>query len=184
MNGPVSGADQLTDRLLTRIRNDGPLSVADFMTDCLLHPQFGYYTTRDPLGAAGDFVTAPEISQMFGELIGLALAQSWLDQGRPARFVLAELGPGRGTLMADLLRAVRGVPGFLEAADIWLVEASPVLQAQQAQALAGHAPNWVPQVQDLPDAPLWLIANEFFDALPIRQFLRDGDGWREKRVGV
>jgi SAM-dependent MidA family methyltransferase len=174
----------LTDRLLRRIRHDGPISVAEYMTDCLTHPTLGYYTTRDPLGLAGDFVTAPEISQMFGELLGLALAQSWLDQGSPARFVLAELGPGRGTLMADILRATRGVPGFHAAAELVLVEASPVLRAEQAQRLAAFSPRWLAEVTDLPDGPLWLVANEFFDALPIRQFVRDGDGWRERRVGA
>jgi SAM-dependent MidA family methyltransferase len=174
----------LADILAARIREAGPISVADFMADCLLHPDHGYYTTRDPLGTGGDFTTAPEISQMFGELIGLALAQSWLDQGRPRPFTLAELGPGRGTLMADALRAAGSVPGFREAARIVLVEASPVLRARQAQALAGHDPQWIDSAAALPRQPLWLIANEFFDALPVRQFLRDGPGWRERLVGL
>ncbi|PJE35688.1 methyltransferase, partial [Pseudooceanicola lipolyticus] len=100
----------LKDLLAARIRQSGPISVADYMADCLMHPEHGYYATRDPLGVAGDFTTAPEISQMFGELIGLALAQTWLDQDRPAPFSLAELGPGRGTLMADALRAAARVP--------------------------------------------------------------------------
>jgi SAM-dependent MidA family methyltransferase len=121
---------------------------------------------------------------MFGELIGLALAQAWLDQGAPARFTLAELGPGRGTFMADALRATRAVPGFHQAARLYLVEASPTLRARQQQALADHAPCWVDGPDALPDdAPLFLVANEFFDALPIRQFLRDGDGWRERQIG-
>ena len=98
--------------LIRRIAAAGPISLADYMAECLLHPEHGYYSTRDPFGAGGDFTTAPEISQMFGELIGLCLAQSWLDQGAPAPFTLAELGPGRGTLMADLLRATKAVPGF------------------------------------------------------------------------
>lgn len=175
----------LSDDLIARIRQTGPLSIADYMAECLLHPVHGYYTTRDPLGAAGDFTTAPEISQMFGELIGLALAQGWIDQGRPKRFVLAELGPGRGTLMADLLRAARAVPGFAEAAEICLVEASPALRAVQAETLKGHAPRWLDRVEDLPgDRPLFAVANEFFDALPVRQFLRRGAGWCERRVGL
>ncbi|MBY6057405.1 class I SAM-dependent methyltransferase [Leisingera daeponensis] len=174
----------LTGHLTARIRADGPLSVADYMADCLLHPKFGYYTTRDPLGAKGDFTTAPEISQMFGELIGLALAQAWLDQGAPAPFTLAELGPGRGTLMADLLRATRGVPGFHAAMQIRLIEASPALRAAQAKALEGYAPEWLDTADALPDQPLLLAANEFFDALPIRQFLRAGGGWSEKRIGL
>ena len=174
----------LTDHLIARIRASGPLSMADYMADCLLHPQFGYYSTRDPFGAAGDFVTAPEISQMFGELIGLALAQAWLDQGAPSRFVLAELGPGRGTLMADALRATARVPEFVQAAEVWLVEASASLRARQRQVLAGHDVQWVDSVTDLPEAPLYLVANEFFDALPVRQFQREGGGWRERRVGL
>ena len=170
--------------LLRRIAADGPLSVAQFMAECLLHPEHGYYTTRDPLGAAGDFTTAPEISQMFGELVGLALAQAWLDQGRPAPFALAEPGPGRGTLMADMLRATAGVPGFHAAARLHLVEASPTLRARQRATLAGHDVTWHDSLNELPQMPLFLVANEFFDALPIRQFRRDPDGWSEIRVAA
>ncbi len=174
----------LAERLAARIAADGPITMAQYMTDCLLHPQHGYYATRDPFGAAGDFTTAPEISQMFGELIGLCLAQCWMDQGRPSSFTLAELGPGRGTLMADALRAAASVPGFAESARLHLVEASPTLRARQKDALAAHAPAFIDSAEDLPDAPLYLIANEFFDALPIRQFQRDGSGWRERLVGL
>ena len=174
----------LRDILTARIAATGPITLADYMAECLLHPRHGYYTTRDPFGAAGDFTTAPEISQMFGELLGLCLAQVWLDQGQPAAFVLAELGPGRGTLMADVLRATKAVPGFHEALRLCLVEVSPVLRARQAQALAGYRPQWFEAVQDLPDGPLYLLANEFFDALPIRQFQRSGSGWRERMVGL
>lgn len=172
--------------LMQRIRESGPISVADYMAECLLHPLHGYYTTREPFGAAGDFITAPEISQMFGELFGLALAQAWVDQGAPVAFTLAEAGPGRGTLMADILRATRGVPGFQAAAQVVLVEASPRLRALQASTLApsGVTPIWLDRVEDLPEAPLFLIANEFLDALPIRQFQRDPDGWRERLVGL
>ena len=174
----------LLDHLRARIQLNGPMSVADYMSECLLHPEFGYYSTRDPLGPQGDFVTAPEISQVFGELIGLCLAQSWLDQGRPAQFALAELGPGRGTLMADILRATRSVPGFHDAAQVVLLEASATLRAVQADTLRNHTPRWIDTIADLPDLPLFLVANEFFDALPIRQFLRDGDGWRERLIGA
>ena len=173
----------LKDLLITRIQQDGPISVADYMTECLLHPVYGYYSTRDPLGAQGDFVTAPEISQMFGELIGLCLAQCWMDQGRPAQVTLAELGPGRGTMMADILRATRQVPGFHEAVQIVLLEASPTLRGSQQATLQGYNPRWIETITDLPELPLYLIANEFFDALPIRQFQRDGAGWRERRIG-
>ncbi len=173
--------------LAERIREGGPITVADYMAECLLHPVHGYYTTRDPFGAAGDFTTAPEISQMFGELLGLALAQAWLDRGAPAPFTLAELGPGRGTLMADILRATRGVPGFHQAARLALVEASPNLRQRQADTLSrstGPTPEWFDRVEDLPDAPLYLVANEFLDALPIRQFQHGPEGWRERLVGL
>ncbi len=158
------------------------MSLADYIAACLMHPEFGYYATRDPFGARGDFITAPEISQMFGELLGLCLAQVWLDQGRPARFLLAELGPGRGTLMADVLRATQRVPGFREAAEVHLVEGSAVLRAAQRRAIAGDV-IWHERVESLPEGPLYLLANEFFDALPIRQFQRSGEGWRERVVG-
>jgi len=170
--------------LLARIAQAGPMTLAEYMAECLLHPEHGYYATRDPFGAAGDFITAPEISQMFGELLGLFLAQCWMDQGRPARFTLAEPGPGRGTLMADILRATRGVPGFHAAARVHLVEASPTLRTAQRERLAGHDVTWADQMADLPEAPLFLVTNEFFDALPIRQFRRDAAGWREVQVGA
>ena len=172
----------LRDILEARIAATGPITLAEYMAECLLHPTLGYYTTRDPFGVAGDFTTAPEISQMFGELLGLCVAQAWLDQGGGA-FVLAELGPGRGTLMADVLRATRGVPGFHGAMRVCLVEASPVLRARQGAVLAGYEVAWFDEVGGLPEGPLFLIANEFFDALPIRQFQREGAGWRERMVG-
>ncbi|WP_299610801.1 SAM-dependent methyltransferase [uncultured Tateyamaria sp.] len=174
----------LRDDLAARIAAQGPITVAEYMAEALLHPTYGYYSTRDPLGAEGDFTTAPEISQMFGELVGLSLAQSWLDQGAPSSFTLAELGPGRGTLMADILRATTRVPGFLGAARITLVEASDTLRDVQRETLAGHEINYAETADDLPEAPIWLVANEFFDALPIRQFQRDGAGWRERFVGL
>lgn len=174
----------LLDQLIARIQNDGPISLSDYMGECLLHPQHGYYTAQTAIGAEGDFTTAPEISQMFGELLGLSLAQCWLDQGAPTTFTLAELGPGRGTLMADLLRATKGVPGFHAALQIHLVEASPRLRALQKTALEGFDVTWCDQVDELPQQPLFLVANEFFDALPIRQYVRDQDAWRERRIGL
>lgn len=170
--------------LSRRIAATGPITLADYMAECLLHPEHGYYATRDPFGVAGDFITAPEITQMFGELVGLALAQAWLDQGAPRPFVLAELGPGRGTLMADILRATARVRGFAESAVIHLVEASPVLRAAQAATIAPHAAHWHRTVADLPDLPVFVVANEFFDALPIRQFVRHGQGWAERHVAL
>ena len=171
----------LAELLKRRIAATGPITLADYMSEALLHPEHGYYTTRDPLGATGDFVTSPEISQMFGEMIGLCLAQAWIDQGRP-NGVLAELGPGRGTWMQDSLRATKGVAGFHDALDLHLVEASPVLRAAQSARLPN--PTFHADVSTPPDAPLFLIANEFFDALPVRQFQRDGTGWRERMVGL
>tara|TARA_R110002074_G_scaffold154501_5_gene310086 strand:- start:2544 stop:3632 length:1089 start_codon:yes stop_codon:yes gene_type:complete len=171
--------------LRRRIGLTGPMTLADYMADCLLHPEHGYYTRQDPLGAAGDFTTAPEISQIFGEVLGLCLVQSWLDHGAPSPFTLAEPGPGRGTLMADIWRATRGVGGFHAAARVHLVEASPVLRDQQAARLSGLPVTWHETLDGLPeDRPLFLIANEFIDALPIRQFQRDPQGWREVVLGL
>lgn len=167
-----------------QIAADGPMRIDAYMAMCLLHPSLGYYTTQTPFGQAGDFITAPEISQMFGEMVGLSLAQSWLDQGRPAPFTLAEFGPGRGTLMADVLRATRGVRGFIDAAEVVLIEASPALEKVQRETLGGHSISWMPDATALPDQPTFAIANEFFDALPIRQYIRDGDRWRERQVGL
>jgi len=174
----------LRDILIAQIRAQGPMRLDAYISACLLHPQYGYYTTATPFGSAGDFITAPEISQMFGELLGLALAQAWLDQGAPAPFTLAELGPGRGTLMADALRAASRVPGFIAGAQIVLLEASPALREVQRRTLKSHAPQWIERIDELPEQPTFLIANEFFDALPIRQFVRDGAKWRERHVGV
>ena len=166
------------------IEAQGPLSIATFFTECLLHPKYGYYTTRDPFGAQGDFTTAPEISQMYGEMLGLFLAQTWHDQGNVAAFNLVELGPGRGTLMADILRATRTIAGFHSALQLHLIEASPTLQALQAKTLSAFNPTWHTQLDPVPQGPLFLVANEFFDALPIRQFIRDGQQWRERCVTV
>lgn len=173
---------KLHNLIAARIAATGPITLADYMADALMHPTLGYYSTRDPLGAAGDFITAPEISQMFGELIGLSLAQAWIDQGQPSAFTLAELGPGRGTLMADILRATAKVAGFAQAAQVHLVETSPTLRAEQASRIVDA--TWHDDITTLPDLPLFLVANEFFDALPIRQFQRDANGWREVQVGT
>jgi SAM-dependent MidA family methyltransferase len=167
-----------------QIAAQGPMRLDDYISMCLLHPAHGYYTTRTPFGTQGDFITAPEISQMFGELIGLSLAQAWLDQGAPAPFTLAELGPGRGTLMADVLCAASRVAGFVEAAQITLLEASPALRQTQAETLHAYSPKWIDSIEDLAERPTYLIANEFFDALPIRQFVRDGTLWRERQIGL
>ncbi|MEO1550006.1 MAG: SAM-dependent methyltransferase [Pseudomonadota bacterium] len=173
----------LNDLILARIATDGPLRVDEYMALCLTHPSLGYYTTRDPLGQAGDFTTAPEISQMFGELVGLWLAQTWLDRGAPEG-ILVELGPGRGTLMADILRVTRAVPDLHARLSVHLVEVSGPLRARQRATLEGQSITWVDRVEDLPDAPLFLVANEFFDALPIRQFQATDAGWAERLIGA
>ena len=175
----------LKHRLAAEIAADGPIDIAVFMTRCLHDPLDGYYATRPALGERGDFITAPLVSQMFGELIGLWLLETWRGLGSPARFVLAEVGPGDGTLMADLLRAARLDPGFLDAAELWLVETSAPLKALQAQRLGEAAPRWATSLDPLPaDAPLLLIANELLDCLPARQFQRTTSGWAERVVGL
>ena len=175
----------LEDRLRRLILDHGPISVARYMTLALAHPAQGYYPRRDPLGTAGDFVTAPEVSQLFGELIGLALVQHWLDLGRPGRGAVVELGPGRGTLMADALRAAKVVPEFGAAMTVHLVETSPALRERQAAALPGLPVHWHDELAGLPaDRPLLVVANEFLDALPVRQFVRRSGRWHERLVGV
>ncbi len=173
--------------LRQRILLEGPLTIADFMGDALGHPLHGYYITRDPFGRGGDFTTAPEISQMFGELIGLWCAELWLQMGSPECLHLVEFGPGRGTLAADLLRAGKRVPSFLKACRLHLVETSPVLRETQKKTLE-KAPvpiTWHSDGNSLPDdAPLLILANEFFDALPIRQIQRTAQGWRERLLGI
>jgi NADH dehydrogenase [ubiquinone] 1 alpha subcomplex assembly factor 7 len=170
-------------KLAQHIATSGPLTVADFMAACLADREHGYYTRRDPLGAAGDFITAPEISQMFGELLGLWAAQVWDAMGRPAPVIFAELGPGRGTLMADALRAIgKAAPDFAGALRLHLVEINAALRERQAIALSGAAPVWHHRYEDVPAGPLLLMANEFVDALPVRQFVREGRVWRERMV--
>src|SRR5438105_13378855 len=168
------------------IAADGPIPVATYMALCLGHPVHGYYVTRDPLGRDGDFITAPEISQMFGELVGLWAGAVWRQMGAPERVNLVELGPGRGTLMADALRAARVLPAFRAALAVHLVETSPVLRRAQEQCFAGLdlPPAWHEEVAAVADGPLIVIANEFFDALPISQTVRASDGWHERMVGL
>jgi SAM-dependent MidA family methyltransferase len=174
----------LKAEIIDLIRQEGPIGIGRYMALALGHPRHGYYMTRDPLGAEGDFTTAPEISQMFGELIGLWAAHAWQAMGAPARFRLVELGPGRGTLMADMLRATRIVPGFHAALSIHLVETSPVLRARQATTLQGFDPVWHDTVDGALDGPVIAVANEFLDALPLDQFVMTKDGWRERLVGI
>ncbi|HEX4118941.1 MAG TPA: SAM-dependent methyltransferase [Rhizomicrobium sp.] len=175
----------LGERIAALIAAQGPISVAQYMTLVLHDPEAGYYATHDPFGGKGDFVTAPEISQMFGEMVGAWCAQVWNDQGCPKNTQLVELGPGRGTLMADALRTLKRVPGFLSEVEVVLVEASPVLRELQREKLkdSGARIRWTSHF-DVRDAPLLVIANEFFDALPIRQYVKTARGWCERMVVV
>jgi len=168
------------------IETQGPISVSRYMALCLAHPEYGYYTARDPFGAEGDFTTAPEISQMFGELVGVWCAEAWRLMGSPSRVTLVEIGPGRGTLMKDALRAAKVMPGFLNAVELHLVETSPVLQEKQREALHGALPKieWHGEAKTLPDAPLIAIGNELVDALPIDQFEKKNGRWHERKIGL
>ena len=177
-------SETIGQKIARRIRAEGPLSLAAFMAMALHDPADGYYARRHPIGAAGDFVTAPEISQVFGELIGLWCASTWRQLGQPDPVILAELGPGRGVLMSDVLRATATVPGFRNGLCLHLVERSALLRAEQRQRLGGFEPVWVDRYTGLPEGPLLLIANEFLDALPIRQFVRGATYWRERLVGL
>ncbi|WP_085901110.1 class I SAM-dependent methyltransferase [Kiloniella majae] len=165
-----------------RIKLEGAISVADYMADVLIAPSHGYYMSNEPFGVSGDFITAPEISQMFGELIGFWCADTWYNMGGPTEIHLIEMGPGRGTLMSDLMRAAAMVPGFHQAVKIHLIEVSPKLRKKQKEALNGYNVSWYDDLTDLPAGPCIFIANEFFDALPIRQFERSPTGWCERLI--
>ncbi len=167
-----------------QIRANGPISVANFMGLCLTHPTKGYYKSADPLGAKGDFVTAPEITQMFGEIIGFFVVNLWQQMGSPKAFTLLELGPGRGTLMADMLRVACRAEGFRDGLDLRLFETNSALIAEQHGRLEPYGPQWINALDKVGDGPLLVVANEFFDALPIRQFVRGAQGWNERVIGL
>ena len=176
---------RLKARIVDLIEAFGPISVAEYMSLCLSDPQDGYYTTRKPFGAEGDFITAPEVSQMFGELIGIWIALAWDALGRPLPVSIAEIGPGRGTLMKDALRALRQLqPDLARQADVFLIETSDRLAAIQLETLVSTAANRVRTVEELPRQPMILIGNELFDAIPIRQYVRAQDGWHERMIGL
>lgn len=176
--------NELGKILAAEIEKSGPISLYDYMKSALGHPEYGYYSRQEPFGEQGDFITAPEISQMFGELIGLWAVDVWFKLGSPKKFHLVELGPGNGTLMTDALRSARVVPDFLAAAQIELVENSRRLRSKQAEALSGFTPSWHDELPELEGAPVILIANEFFDALPIRQYCCQDGGWHERLVTI
>ena len=174
----------LLDEIKALIAEEGPITVERYMELALTHPDFGYYMNRDPFGATGDFTTSPEISQMFGELIGLWAAEVWSSMGSPRPVHLIELGPGRGTLMSDALRAARIEPEFRAALDVWLIETSPTLAAMQHELLldCGVAVAWAQSLKEIPAGPAIVIGNEFLDTLPVRQFVRVSGEWRERVV--
>lgn len=175
---------QLDTLVRDMIAAEGPISVARFMQLALQHPEHGYYVRGCPVGASGDFITSPEISQMFGEMIGLWCAQMWLQMESPQPFVLLELGPGRGTLMADALRATARVPGFHQAMQLYLLESNETLRAEQTEKLKGHDPKHITDLGQLPALPVIAIANEFFDAMPVHQYRRSDKGWCEVMIGA
>ncbi len=172
------------DYLRALIGSEGPQPLERVMAEALGHPAHGYYVGRDPFGTAGDFVTAPEISQMFGEFIGLWCVASFEQMGAPTRFRLIELGPGRGTLMADALRASSRMARFHDALEIHLVETSPVLRRTQRTTLGDRRVTWHDRLDDVPDGAAIILANEFFDALPVRQLVTTPEGWRERAVSL
>jgi NADH dehydrogenase [ubiquinone] 1 alpha subcomplex assembly factor 7 len=177
----------LAARLLDEIRQEGPITIARFMQACLFDPHHGYYATGPLIGGAGegDFLTAPETSQMFGELLGLWCVHEWTTMGKPDPFVLIELGPGRGALIADAWRAAKVAPGFHDAAQLRLIDPSRPLRRLQAESLAkvGAEGVWLDSIEEAPQGPMLLLANEVLDCLPIRQFVTTPEGWRERLVG-
>ena len=179
----MTDASPLQHEIIRLIQSTGPMPVWRYMQLCLSHPQYGYYVSRDPLGREGDFTTSPEVSQMFGELLGLWAASVWRDMGSPEDVHLIELGPGRGTMMADALRALRVLPPLYHALSIHLVEINPVLRHRQQEALAGiDNVRWHNSIDDVPRGPSIVLANEYIDVLPIHQMVKRETGWHERTV--
>jgi SAM-dependent MidA family methyltransferase len=179
----VTEFSPLQSEIKKLIKSSGPMPVWRYMELCLMHPEHGYYVSRDPLGREGDFITAPEVSQMFGELLGLWAASIWRTMGSPSLLRLIELGPGRGTMMADALRAVRVLPPLYQTLSVHLVEINPVLREKQKASLSGvRNVAWHDHVDQVPDGPCIIFANEYFDVLPIHQAVRRSTGWHERTV--
>jgi SAM-dependent MidA family methyltransferase len=182
----MSDFPPLETEIRRRIVAAGPMPVNEYMTLCLVDAEHGYYTTRDPFGAGGDFITAPEVSQMFGEMIGLWMAAVWKQMGSPENMRVVEIGPGRGTMMKDALRAAKVMPAFRDAVVIHLVEISPALVAYQQRTLEPLSMPiyWHPALADVPAGPAIILANEFFDALPINQAVKSERGWHERLIEI
>jgi NADH dehydrogenase [ubiquinone] 1 alpha subcomplex assembly factor 7 len=179
----VTEDSPLQSEIKKLIKSSGPMPVWRYMELCLMHPQHGYYISRDPLGREGDFTTAPEVSQMFGELLGLWAASVWKAMGSPPLLRLVELGPGRGTMMADALRALRVLPPLYQMLNIHLVEINPVLRDKQKAALSvARNISWHDNIDDVPEGAAIIFANEYFDVLPIHQAVRLETGWHERVV--
>jgi NADH dehydrogenase [ubiquinone] 1 alpha subcomplex assembly factor 7 len=181
----VSEYSPLQSEIKKLIKSSGPMPVWRYMELCLTHPTHGYYVSRDPLGREGDFTTAPEVSQMFGELLGLWAASVWKAIGSPPVLRLVELGPGRGTMMADALRALRVLPPLYQSLSIHMVEVNPVLRDKQKATLSGvRSIAWHDTIDEIPEGPAIILANEYFDVLPIHQVVRQEHGWHERIVDI
>jgi SAM-dependent MidA family methyltransferase len=181
----VTETSPLLVELRRLIDSSGPMPVWRYMELCLTHPDYGYYVSRDPLGREGDFTTAPEVSQMFGELLGLWTASVWKAMGSPTLLRLIELGPGRGTMMADALRALRVLPSLYQALSVHLIEINPVLREKQKATLSGvRNLAWHGHIDEVPSGPAVILANEYFDVLPIHQAVRRETGWHERTVEI
>lgn len=178
----------LGERIARRIAAAGPMPLAEYMAICLNDPKDGYYARADTIGAKGDFITAPEVSQMFGELIGVWCYAAWHAMGRPAKVALVEAGPGKGTLLGDMLRAARRFPDLAGAVDIHLIEASAAMIERQHKVIADShfdaRAHWHASISELPELPTILVANEFLDVLPIRQYAKAGNVWHERCIGL
>jgi NADH dehydrogenase [ubiquinone] 1 alpha subcomplex assembly factor 7 len=174
----------LSEQIDAQIRTTGPMSLATYMGLCLSHPRHGYYAAGRPIGTEGDFITAPEISQMFGELVGFFIVNLWQQMGQPTSFTMLELGPGRGTLMQDALRAASKADGFENALHLQLFESNALLKGEQEKRLGKYSPYWASEIDAVSEDPIFVVANEFFDALPIKQFVKTDDGWHEQLIGL